>query len=739
MNVFDLFAKLSLDSSEYDSGLDKAEKKGGKFGSGLKKAAGIAAGAIAATTGATVAAGKAFVEGASKVAQMGDAIDKNSQKVGLSKKAYQEFDYVLNIAGTSMDNMGVGLKTLTNKVAAAEGGNKKAVESFKKLGISVDDLKSMSREDLFAATIKGLQNMEDGVDRAALANTLLGKSGQELTPLFNMTNQEMDDLIQKANEYGMVMSDDAVSASANFQDSLTTMQNSIDGMKNRLMADFLPAFTTTMDGLSKIFSGTDVEGGLADIENGINGLASELVNKAPQVMQIGGTIIKALLTSISDNIGTLLDAAVPIVMEIATGIIEVAPKLLDAVGTVVSTIAKSLSDPKTLTSLLNAGTNIILSIGKSLAQGASKIAPTLATVIKTIATVLTNPETMSTMLSVGLDIIMGLINGILDAIPTLISMLPTVIQNICTFLISAIPMIMDAAVELFDGIIEALPVIIDALSVALPQVIDMICNLLIEGLPLILAGAEKMFSAIISAIPIIIEQLVVRLPDIISSIVGLLIKNIPTIVSAAVQLLMGIVGAIPQIIEALIPQIPTIISSIVNGLLEGTGQILAVGGQLLSGLWNGITNKMGWLMDKIKSLGGTILNGIKNVFSVHSPSKKTAEIGKFLALGLGEGFDSKIKDVAKDMAKNASGVTDSLSDAMSVNSAINASMSASTMKATGGFNTGSSSAMIEELGKFIDTKLSNVEFNVPVYIGQSKIEQQVVTAQAHRNAIAGGR
>ena len=44
MDVFDLFAKLSLDSSEYDKGLESAEKSGSNFSEKLKKGIGVAAG-----------------------------------------------------------------------------------------------------------------------------------------------------------------------------------------------------------------------------------------------------------------------------------------------------------------------------------------------------------------------------------------------------------------------------------------------------------------------------------------------------------------------------------------------------------------------------------------------------------------------------------------------------------------------------------------------------------------------
>lgn len=645
MNVFDLFAKLSLDSSEYDEGLDKAESKGSKFGAGLKKAGAVAAAGVAAATGATIAAGKAFVDGVSDVAAYTDRVDKMSQKMNMSAESFQEWDFVMQHAGTSIDSMQASIKTLSN---AAETSK----DAFEKLGMSQEQIASMSGEELFNATITALQGVEDETERTYLAGQLLGRGATELGALLNMSADDVAEMKQQAHDLGGVLSDDTVKAGAGFQDSLQNMQTSLDGMKNRMLGDFMPALSTTMDGLSMIFSGSDVEGGMDKISGGIKTLADNLVKKAPEFMRIGGTILSALVSSISSNLPVLLNTAVPIIMELGQGIISHAPEILSAVLSLIGTIGSALGDPANLQSLLDTAMTLVMMISDSIATNAPTVIPAIVELIMTMLTALTDESNLMPLLEAGLSVITSLVQGILKALPILIKNLPTIISNITNFLIDSTPMIITAAVQLF----------------------------------------------------------------------------------------MGIVQAIPEIISALIPQIPTIIATIVKGLVGGIGQIVAVGGQLLSGLWDGLSNKMGWLMDKIKSLGGTILNGIKNVFSVHSPSKKTAEIGKFLALGLGEGFEDEIGTVAKDIAKSASGVTDDLSEAMALESAsIGASMNASTMKATGGFNTGSSSAMIEELGKFIDTKLSNVEFNVPVYIGQSKIEQQVVTAQAHRNAIAGGR
>ena len=88
MDLFDLMAKITLDTSEYEEGLDKSEKKGKSFakslGGGLKTAAKVGGVALGAATAAVGALGSAVVNGASKWAAYGDNIDKASQKLGFS-------------------------------------------------------------------------------------------------------------------------------------------------------------------------------------------------------------------------------------------------------------------------------------------------------------------------------------------------------------------------------------------------------------------------------------------------------------------------------------------------------------------------------------------------------------------------------------------------------------------------------------------------------------------------------
>ena len=76
MNVFDLMAVLTLDSSEYEKGLSVASTSATSFGDKLGSAMKTGVAAVAAVTAAVTALTGALVAVVGKTAEYGDNIDK---------------------------------------------------------------------------------------------------------------------------------------------------------------------------------------------------------------------------------------------------------------------------------------------------------------------------------------------------------------------------------------------------------------------------------------------------------------------------------------------------------------------------------------------------------------------------------------------------------------------------------------------------------------------------------------
>lgn len=96
--VFELFAKLGLDSSEYENGLGEAKAEANSvmdtIGKGFKTAAGIGAAAIGAATTAVGAFGMESIKSYASYEQLVGGVDKlygnASQKLqGYAKEAYK--------------------------------------------------------------------------------------------------------------------------------------------------------------------------------------------------------------------------------------------------------------------------------------------------------------------------------------------------------------------------------------------------------------------------------------------------------------------------------------------------------------------------------------------------------------------------------------------------------------------------------------------------------------------------
>ena len=162
------------------------------------------------------------------VSDYGSEVNDMSQKLNMSAKGFQEWKYILGQSGVDIGVLQGGMKKLSESAVAGS-------ESFKTLGISQDDLSKLSTEELFNKTITQLSSMEAGNERTALAADLFGRSATELLPILNEGAGGIEAMRKQAEDYGLVMSDEAVKASDDFGDSVALMQQTLTGMKNRMM------------------------------------------------------------------------------------------------------------------------------------------------------------------------------------------------------------------------------------------------------------------------------------------------------------------------------------------------------------------------------------------------------------------------------------------------------------------------------------------------------------------------
>lgn len=449
MNVFDLFAKIGLDTSEYDAGLDSATEKGegfaSKVGKGLKTVGKVGVATFAAIGTATATATASMVKGAADVAAYGDNIDKMSQKMGMTAEAYQEWDAVMQHSGTSMESMQASMKTLAN---AVETGN----DAFEQLGLSQEELASMSQQDIFEATIKGLQNVKDDTQRTYLAGKLLGRGATELGALLNTSAEDTDKMRQRVHELGGVMSDEAVKASAQFQDNMQDLKTAFSGIKNSIMSDMLPSLNSVTEGFTKLLAGE--EGADEQIAAGIDGLVSNVIDGVGRVIEIGGTIIPAIVNALVENLPKLFEMGAQVLGSLASGIIDTLPSLLQTGLDIIVELAQGIID--SIPEMAKTAVDIIKGFATFISENLPMLIDTAIDLIFALVDALTDPENLINLLDAAIEIILALAKGIMDALPKLIAKMPEIIVNIVTALIKAAPKLLEAAVELIATLIKGI-------------------------------------------------------------------------------------------------------------------------------------------------------------------------------------------------------------------------------------------------------------------------------------------
>ena len=310
----DNLKKAASELKSFGSSLASVGKTAASFTlKGLKTAA---VGGAAALSGLATAA----ISAANSTAAAGDEIDKASQKVNMSREAYQEWSYVLSQNGADVAQLESGMGSLIGKIKDAGNGGEEVSAMFAELGISISDIKNASPDQIFESVVGGLQAMSDETRKAVIANELLGGAGQELMPLLNSTAAATKNLKNEAHELGIIMSDDAVDAAVKYTDSVDKLKRVGTALFQNITSELLPGFTMITDGLVGLATGQ--EDATDQIKAGISDIVGKIKDMLPMVLNVIGEVLPLL--------GTALVEALPMLL---SSLGEIAKKVVVSVGT----------------------------------------------------------------------------------------------------------------------------------------------------------------------------------------------------------------------------------------------------------------------------------------------------------------------------------------------------------------------------------------------------------------------
>lgn len=197
-------------------GLRRAQARLKAFGASVGQI-----GARLATIG-TVAAGAML--GAAKVfASVGDEVAKMSRRTGVSVETLSELKFVASQTGTEFGTLEGAFRKMQRSIYDAGRGLSTQVDAFEDLGLSFKDFDGLSPEKQFKLLADHISGVEDPTKRAAIAMSLLGRSGTALLPMFEKGAAGIDALQKKARGLGLTISAEDAAKAEEFTDTMDVL------------------------------------------------------------------------------------------------------------------------------------------------------------------------------------------------------------------------------------------------------------------------------------------------------------------------------------------------------------------------------------------------------------------------------------------------------------------------------------------------------------------------------------
>lgn len=172
-----------------------------------------------------------------------DQLDDLAEKSGIAVEALSGLRFAGEVVGTSFDDLATGTSKLAKNMAAAAGGSKEAQAAFEAIGVSVKNTDGTIRstDQVLLDVADRFASYKDGAGKAALAQSLFGKSGETLIPILNQGRVGIGQLTKEAEQLGAVFSGDIAKQAAQLNDDLTRLRLTAQAAAVAFVGDLIPA------------------------------------------------------------------------------------------------------------------------------------------------------------------------------------------------------------------------------------------------------------------------------------------------------------------------------------------------------------------------------------------------------------------------------------------------------------------------------------------------------------------
>lgn len=656
VTLFELLAKIGLDSREYESGISRLSSGIKTFAKGATVAISAAATATTAFAATAVKSGMEFDTAMSQVAAtMGKTTDEITdlrdfaQEMGRTTafsatQAAEALNYMA-LAGYDAETAMSTLPTVLD-LAAAGGidlayASDMITDTQSALGLSLDETitlvdqmaKASSKSNTSVQqlgeallTVGGTaKNMAGGTSEMATVLGVLADNGikgtEGGTHLRNMILR-----LSAPTEKGAKVLDDLGVAIFNAEGEMRSFADIFPEL-NAAMSDMTDEEKTLA--ISELFNLTDLSAAnallatsterwedlsaqIGEAEGAASAMATTQLDNLAGDITLFKSALEGAQIAVSDQLTPSLRELVSFgstaITELTNSFVEGGFEgAVEQLGDILATgLSSAISKAPELL-------NIAVSLIKTLIDGLKKNAKMLASGATGIITTLINgiADMFPEVIELGLDVLIALGEGIADNIGTVTDKITDVIIKIIDTLTdpAAINDLIDAGIDILVALIDGIDRGIPRLVSAIPTVISKIIDVLSRNAGRIAETGVKLIVSLVDNLTEIVKGIAAAIPDIIRGIVDNLLtaESLSQLAEAGVDIFIAIFDNLPEIIRAIATAVGDIMGQLVGMLTdtERTGQLHAAGLEMVTALMEVFPNFIESTLSIIDDLFGT--------------------------------------------------------------------------------------------------------------------------------------
>ena len=390
-------------------------------------------------------------------------------------------------------------------------------------------------------------------------------------------------------------------------------------------------------------------------------VAPGLLALALAIAAIGATVIGIL-------------ASITILVMVFTAFISVISLAGPAIGTGMVAIASGIAAgaaiiaaaspaiEAALVGVANAVRNAAPALGKALKALVKAFGPVLVELIKVLGDGIRQlaTELIRIVTEKGPDMIAAVLGFLVELLNQIAANLPTILVKLFEILDMVLAAI-DGYLPTFAAhLLSWLTSILDFLQQLVPVVLEFVVNLVVSIINTLAENIPQMVEAGVNLINAWLTGMASMAAGIIDAAFNALITFINAFSNAIDQRGPELKAAVSKLITS----IKNFIFGDVNAVAGDIGShAMSIGHNIIDGIKNGINNAKSAVLNVMRNLASSCLDTVKSFLGIHSPSRKFAEVAKFMMLGMSKGLGDNEDMVYRDLKD----ISEKILDTMDVN------------------------------------------------------------------------